>query len=119
MGLTIHYNLETKLTRPDEVRRLVEGLRQYAMDLPFQEVGDVVEFKGEDVGYQNRDDPNRWLKIQAGQYLNDGPYSYSVCRCTSSPSPRFPAQAPSRPTLACAPIRKLWSRPTEGGFAPS
>ena len=78
MCLTIHYNLETKLTRPDEVRRLVEGLRQYAMDLPFQEIGDVVEFKGEDVGYQNRDDPNRWLKIQAGQYLNDGPYSYSV-----------------------------------------
>ena len=78
MGLTIHYNLETKLTRPEEIRRLVDGLRQYAMDLPFQEVDDVVEFKGEDVSYQNQDDPHRWLKIQAGQYLNDGPYSYSV-----------------------------------------
>ena len=119
MGLTIHYNLETKLTRPEEIRRLVDGLRQYAMDLPFQEVDDVVEFKGEDVSYQNQDDPHRWLKIQAGQYLNDGPYSYSVAPSISSPSPRFPAKAPSRPTSGFAVIRNQSSRKTKGGSEPN
>ena len=46
MGLTIHYNLQTKLTKPEDTRSLVGALRQYAMDLPFQSVEEVVEFKG-------------------------------------------------------------------------
>ena len=78
MGLTIHYNLETKLSKVEEIRRLVEGLRQFAMDLPFQKVEEMVEFKGKEVSYDDKYDPHRWLKIQAGQYLSDGPYSYSV-----------------------------------------
>jgi hypothetical protein len=43
MGLTIHYQLATT---GDEAhaRKLVEQLRQVALDLPFQRVGEIVEF---------------------------------------------------------------------------
>lgn len=79
MGLTIHYNLKTKLTRVEDIRRLVETLREYALDLPFKEVDNVVEFRGEEVSH-HREDPNRWLKIQAGQFVDEdgGRTSYSV-----------------------------------------
>jgi hypothetical protein len=78
VGLTIHYNLETKVTAEADVRRLVEGLRQFALDLPFQQVEEVVEFKGKYVTSDDQDDPCRWLKIQAGRYLTKGQYSYPV-----------------------------------------
>lgn len=80
MGLTIHYNLKTQLTRVEDIRNLVNALRQYALDLPFKEVEDVVEFKGNEVSYDDKDDPHRWLKIQSGQYVDEGGgrLSYSV-----------------------------------------
>jgi hypothetical protein len=78
MGLTIHYTLQTRLTKVEDIRRLVEGLRQFAMDLPFQRVEEVVEFKGKAVAHENQADPHRWLKIQAAQYVEDARYSYSV-----------------------------------------
>jgi hypothetical protein len=44
MGLTIHYQLATA---GDEAhaRKLVQQLRQAALDLPFQHVGEIVEFR--------------------------------------------------------------------------
>ena len=78
MGLTIHYNLATKLTKVEDIHRLVGALRQYAMDLPFQQVEEVVEFKDKDVSYETQDDPHRWLKIQAGQFFNEGQHGYRV-----------------------------------------
>jgi hypothetical protein len=44
MGLTIHYQLAIT---GDEVhsRKLVQQLRQAALDLPFQRVGEIVEFR--------------------------------------------------------------------------
>jgi hypothetical protein len=44
MGLTIHYQLATT---GDEAhaRKLVQQLRQAALDLPFQHVGEIVEFR--------------------------------------------------------------------------
>lgn len=83
MGLTIHYTLKTGLTDPEDVRVLVESLRQSARDLPFKEVGDLVEMQGKDADFQHsdKDDPNRWLKIQAGKYVDDASdrhTSYSV-----------------------------------------
>ena len=67
MGVTIHYALKTKLTDAGDVRELVESLRLFARGLPFAEVSDVVEFRGEQADFEksDRDDPFRWLKIQA------------------------------------------------------
>ena len=70
MGLTIHYNLTTPLTEQAELRDLVESIRQVARDLPFKEVGNLVEFKGKDADHENTspEDENNWLKIQAGGF---------------------------------------------------
>jgi len=83
MGLTIHYSLESKARSLKKVRELVAGLRSRAMDLPFAEVSDVMELTGEacDFNQCEDDDPNRWLLIQAGQYVTDPldeRFSYSV-----------------------------------------
>ena len=66
MGLTIHYQLKAKGTEA-AARKLVETLHQAAHDLPFKEVGDVVDLKGDQCDYDSRDkdDPLRWLLIQA------------------------------------------------------
>jgi len=73
MGLTIHYSFKTSLAKTADIRIMVESLRQFARDLPFKEVGDLVEFEGAGVDYQSsgKDDEHRWLKIQAGQYVDD------------------------------------------------
>jgi hypothetical protein len=58
----------------------VEKLRKRALDLPFVEVGEVVELKGSACDYQTYegDHPLRWLAIQAGQYVVQGNTHYSV-----------------------------------------
>jgi len=70
MGLTIHYQLATT---GDEAhsRKLVQQLRQAALDLPFQHVGEIVEFQGGQCDWEQRpdDDPYRWLLIQAGTHI--------------------------------------------------
>src|SRR4051812_1127340 len=82
MGLTIHYQLETSTRSPDKARGLIEKLRRKALDLPFKQVGELVEAAGEQADYDKLDknDPNRWLLIQAGQYLEVG-----NCQCSVSP----------------------------------
>ncbi len=66
MGLTIHYRL-TATGDEEHARKLVQQLRQTALDLPFQHVGDIIELRGDECDYCKRadDDPNRWLLIQA------------------------------------------------------
>lgn len=80
MGLTIHYNLRTGLTKPDNIRMLLTSLRTAAAKLPFREVTAVKEFRGEEADFEQsaRDDPGRWLKIQAGRYLDVDGYHVSV-----------------------------------------
>ena len=70
MGLTIHYGLKHS---GNDAAALVAKLRQRALDLPFMEVGEIVDLGGAacDFDQRDRDDPNRWLLIQAGQYLDD------------------------------------------------
>jgi hypothetical protein len=66
MGLTIHFQLATT---GDEAhaRRLVQQLRQVALDLPFEHVGEIAGFRGDQCDWKLRadDDPYRWLLIQA------------------------------------------------------
>ncbi len=69
MGLTIHYSLSlpAKTTVPD-VRQKLGTLRQHCLDLPFQEVGELLEFRGEtecNFDLRDREDPLRWFLCQA------------------------------------------------------
>jgi hypothetical protein len=56
MGLTIHYTLKTKLTDPKEIIGLVRQMRELACDLPFAEVGKVVDVRGAKCDYRARRD---------------------------------------------------------------
>lgn len=80
MGLTIHYKLQAKTNSRKQARQLLEQLRQKALDLPFKEVGEIVEVDGDtaDFNQLDREDPHRWLLIQAGQYLIRGERHYRV-----------------------------------------
>jgi hypothetical protein len=66
MGLTIHYRLKAKGSEA-RARKLVEALHQAAHDLPFKEIGNIVDLSGNECDYDKRDkdDPLRWLLIQA------------------------------------------------------
>jgi len=77
MGLTIHYALKTQGTEA-RARELVEALRQTAQDLPFQKLGQIVDLSGQDcdADRRSRNDPLRWLLIQAAgsvEYKPKGP----------------------------------------------
>jgi hypothetical protein len=72
MGLTIHYGLKTDCTEVEAARSLVQQFREVAKQLPFQSIGEIVEFQGDQCKHGSRDDSHGWLKIQAGQYLQDG-----------------------------------------------
>src|ERR1035438_2029308 len=67
MGLTIHYRLKHAGT-DKTARTLIEQLHQAAEDVPFKEINDLVDLKGEACVYDQRDreDPLRWLLVQAG-----------------------------------------------------
>ena len=80
MGLTIHYQLYCDTRSSAEARRLVEELRKRALDLPFAEVGEVVELKGDACQFDRygQDHPHRWLLVQAGQYVEREHIHYSV-----------------------------------------
>ena len=80
MGLTIHYDLKADTRSPTKARRLVDDLRCKALDLPFQEVDEVVEFSGEEADFNkvDRDDPNRWCLIQSSRHVNVGDRCYTV-----------------------------------------
>ena len=70
MGLTIHYSLKAQGTEA-HARKLVQALHQTAHDLPFQELGDIVELSGDECDFHRRDpdDPVRWLLIQAAEHV--------------------------------------------------
>jgi hypothetical protein len=80
VGLTIHYKLQAEARTAKEARQLVEQLRKRALDLPFAEVGAVVELKGAaaDLEKCDRHNPLRWLLIQAGQYVERDDVHYRV-----------------------------------------
>ena len=67
MGLTIHYSFKAK-GREAQAMKLVTQLHQAAHDLPFKELGAIVDVSGDACDYDKRDkdDPLRWALIQAG-----------------------------------------------------
>ncbi len=46
MGLTIHYTLKSAVPSPEKARELVAWLRSLPLDLPLEQVGDLVEYAG-------------------------------------------------------------------------
>ena len=73
MGLTIHFRLRCNARGAKAVRAQLVRLRERALDLPFARVDDIIELAGPACDYQGyaREHPNRWLLIQAGQYVDD------------------------------------------------
>jgi hypothetical protein len=77
MGLTIHYNLKSKEQNATEVEQAVYKMRQLALDLPFEQVGEIVNLTGQQCDtegrraeLQNGKEKNEclfWLLIQSGQ----------------------------------------------------
>jgi len=80
MGLTIHYDLHSDTHSPREARRLVEELRKKALNLPFAEVGEVIEVHGDACDFEryDRDNPLRWLVSQAGGWFEREGIHYRV-----------------------------------------
>jgi hypothetical protein len=74
MGLTIHYTLKSK---QDNAEQTVHKMRQLALDLPFEEVSEIVDLQGEQCDTEarraelkNGDEKNEsldWLLIQTGE----------------------------------------------------
>jgi hypothetical protein len=71
MGLTIHYNLQSRVRTTEAARKLVEQLRERALALPFDHVGGVAELADDGCDFEKLelDDPNRWLLVQAGRHV--------------------------------------------------
>ena len=74
MGLTIHYSFKARGSEA-QARELIQALHQTAQDLPFTELGPVVELLGEQCDFHKRpkDDPLRWLLIQAAESVEVKP----------------------------------------------
>src|ERR1700722_16591463 len=92
MGLTIHYRLQSKQEDAKLVEQTVPQMRQLALDLPFEEVGDVINLAGDQCNtearrkeLQNGDEKKEslfWLLIQAGQHV-DCPWNKRISRTIS------------------------------------
>jgi hypothetical protein len=73
MGLTIHYTLQSAVTSPEKAKRLVEQLRQAALDLAMSEVSEVMEFSGAACDFQTAHDEHlRWLLVQSRRMTSVG-----------------------------------------------
>ena len=120
MGLTIHYTLKSKLNDAEQVEQAVNKMRQLAMDLPFEEVGDIVDLRGKECDFEARrqelqtneatkNESLFWLLIQARENTRC-PWNKRISRDVlpqraSSAFPLGPAPVASRPTSASASTR--------------
>jgi hypothetical protein len=80
LGLTVHYNFKASSRSVTAARTIVEQLRQKALDLPVQSVGEIVEFVGDDCDFQkqSKEHPHRWLLIQSQGYVVAGDHHVPV-----------------------------------------
>jgi len=74
MGLTIHYSLNSSTRSPARAAQLVEQMRQLALDLPFEQVSEVVSLAGDDCDFEQQrgkvDEGRLWQLIQSSQHIN-------------------------------------------------
>lgn len=87
MGLTIHYGIRSSTRSDQKAHRLVEQMRQLAMDLPFEEVSDVVTLEGKQCDIETQrdkvDEAVFWLLVQGGQYVKC-PWNPNVSQSVSA-----------------------------------
>jgi hypothetical protein len=72
MGLTIHYTLALP-GKPSlvSVKSTIGALRQKCLDLPFQEVGELLDLDGDACDPEKQQDQSlRWFLIQAGVFTH-------------------------------------------------
>ena len=89
-------------------------------DLPFAEVGEVVELRGKASHFDahDRDYPHRWLLIQAGQYVErEGIHYHVEPKHVIAFMPTL-ATAVNKPTSGCASIPPSSTSKTRGRDAP-
>jgi hypothetical protein len=82
MGLTISYKLNFS---GNNSRELVENIRQLALDLPFEDVGEIVEMQGDECNVEARrnelyGESLFWLMIQASRYIQF-PWNSGISIC--------------------------------------
>jgi len=88
MGLTVQYGIESRTRSDTKARALVEKMRQICMDLPFYEVGEIVELTGEQCNpeiYRGLNDDLLWLTIQSGAHV-DIPWTKGHTSLTVNPT---------------------------------
>lgn len=71
MGLTINYKFSLPGTlSADEVKKNLNTLHQRCLDIPFQNVSNILEFTGDDCDYERHKDNDdiRWLLIHANHH---------------------------------------------------
>ncbi len=86
MGLTVHYTMQAK-GNETAARKLIHSLHEAARDLPFKELGEIIDLAGDACRADLRDktDPLRWLLIQSEHSIElkskpDAPGSRSYLR---------------------------------------
>src|SRR5205085_3590433 len=74
MGLCINYSLSSDTKSAAQSESLVNQMRQLALDLPFQKVGNVVCLEGDecDLEQQRGTDrsPHSWLIVRGCHYMD-------------------------------------------------
>ncbi len=88
MGLNIHYSLKLDYGGANLAREKIKTLHQFALNLPFAEVGELVEFQaeadelnlGEGVTQTKRDrsDPQYWIRANANRGILYDRYHFTV-----------------------------------------
>jgi len=68
MGM-IRFEFQLADPSPSKAQLFVEQLRHKALDLPFREVGEIIDVSGDDFNRLDPDDPNGVLLIQCVQYV--------------------------------------------------
>ena len=69
MGMTIHYSFETETKNPKKVKKIIRELHNFAMDLPFEKVGDIIHLKGDECDKtKNKRDDLFWILTNAEDF---------------------------------------------------
>jgi hypothetical protein len=74
MGLTVHFDIRSSTKNADRAARLVEQMRQLALDLPFEDVSEVVSLEGDDCDFEKQrgkvSEDRLWSLIQSAQHIH-------------------------------------------------
>jgi len=104
MGLTIHYSLQLDSLSIELAKEKLTALHEVAVDLPFAEVGEIVEFEGENCHFDRnkRDDRLSFLKLHAYKYVREGDSYSSVAASRAIAFCTWPGQGCEAATFGLA-----------------